>query len=165
VLCAARLHKQKNHALLIDAFATMSTRAVLVLLGDGPEREALVSKARERKVQDRVYLLGEVPNPYPLMRAADVVVLASRWEGMGLVAVEAAALGRPFIGTDVAGLREICGMLGQSVVPADDASALSAELDSLLRKGPAVYDDAMLEPFEPAEVASHYLRLLIAPAP
>ena len=90
---------------------------------DGPLREDLEKTVGSLGLGDRVTFLGAVSNPYPLMREADVLVLPSMEEGFGLVAVEAAALGVPFVGSAVGGLREVCEVLGHRTFPVGDQHA------------------------------------------
>jgi glycosyltransferase involved in cell wall biosynthesis len=112
VACVARLHKQKDHNTLLRAMSRLPAWYLLLLVGDGPLRMELERLATELGVGDRTVFVGAVDNPYPIMRRADVVALASVEEGFGLVAVEAAALGVPFVGSNVGGLGEVCEMLG-----------------------------------------------------
>jgi glycosyltransferase involved in cell wall biosynthesis len=100
VLAAGRLVKSKNFDMLIRAFAASGVAGKLVILGEGPEREALMNTARECGVADRVVMPGFASNPYPLMRAAHVFVLSSNAEGFPNALVEAMAVGAPVIATN-----------------------------------------------------------------
>lgn len=133
--CAVgRLSTQKGYDLLLDALARANERLPcgweLLLLGNGPRREDLVDRARTLGLADRVSFLGHDENPYPVMASADVFVHPARWEGFGLVLVEALALERPVVATDCpGGPREILdgGRYGVLVAP-DDPVALSEAL-------------------------------------
>lgn len=106
VVVVSRLEREKNVALAIDAFAeSASQNACLIIVGEGSEQERLVDLARRRGVQPRVFFEGEqdAANYYAL---ADLVLVPSRYEGYGLVIIEALAAGKPVISTDVGIARE-----------------------------------------------------------
>ncbi len=77
------------------------------------------------------------------LNAADVVVMPSRWEGFGLVAIEAMRAGKPVVASAVGGLIEIVvdGVTGR-LVPAGDAGALGAALSAFDRNGLSQMGDA-----------------------
>jgi glycosyltransferase involved in cell wall biosynthesis len=161
ILCVARLHVQKDHMTLLRAMPLLPPSFVLALIGEGPLREELESAVISLGLSDRVTFLGAVSNPYPLMREADVLVLPSREEGFGLVAVEAAVLGVPFVGSAVGGLREVCEVLGHRTFPLGDYNALAAAVvDAVSDSPPRVLADEMaLSTFDPSRVASMYRKL------
>ncbi len=123
-VCVGRLSRQKGQDVLLDAWPSVREAvpdAGLVLVGDGPDRAELVDRAPEG-----VRFVGRA-DPRNWYLAADVVVLPSRWEGMALVLLEAAACGRSLVATDVAGAREVVAPGARSaVVPPGDAAALAA---------------------------------------
>lgn len=167
VLCVGRLHVQKDHMTLLRAMPLLPPSFVLALIGEGPLREELGTAVIRLGLSDRVAFLGAVSNPYPQMREADVVVLSSREEGFGLVAVEAAALGVPFVGSAVGGLREVCEILGHRTFPVGDHNALAAAvIDAASNSPPRVLADEMaLSTFDPSTVASKYRGLESLPPP
>jgi glycosyltransferase involved in cell wall biosynthesis len=160
VVCVGRLDTQKNHAVLLRALALLPDHE-LVLIGDGPSRPLIERTIADLDLETRVTLCGELANPFPILAAADVVVLASAWEGFGLVAVEAAALGRPFVGTAVPGLQDVCETLGQVTVPPGDHRALAAAIQSTQATPP---NESALATFSPAVIAQQYLDLLAGPS-
>jgi glycosyltransferase involved in cell wall biosynthesis len=83
--------------------------AVAMIIGDGPEREALTALRDALGLRNRVIFLGSVPNSElaTYENGCDVFVLPSRRESFGIAVVEAMACARPVIGTRVGGLREI----------------------------------------------------------
>ena len=83
----------------------------LMLLGSGPEEQALRTQAAESGLAERVHFLGYQKNPYPYLSQCDLFVCSSHSEGFSTAATEALILGVPVCTTDVAGMRE---MLGQS---------------------------------------------------
>ena len=95
-----RFTEQKNHALVLSIFAEFHRRrpdSVLILAGDGPLRLAIERQAVQLNIQQAVRFLGMRLDIPQLMSAMDVFLLPSRWEGLGIVAVEAQANGLPCI--------------------------------------------------------------------
>jgi len=145
-----RLRREKGHVFLLDAFraVTLSVpEAMLLVVGDGPDREGLRAQARSLAVDDRVVWWGErrseeLPRLYAAM---DLVVIPSLFEGFGLVALEAMAAGRPVVASATGGLMEIIvdGVTGV-LVPAGDRDALARAMVSMLsnpRKAAAMGDE------------------------
>lgn len=137
VLTVGRLAVQKDYATLIRAFAIVrKTRNVrLVIIGDGPLRNELEALARELGVADQVLMPGFSKHPLSAMKAADVFVLSSRYEGLGLVLIEALACGTPVVSTDCPfGPSEILegGRYGR-LVPIEDPEALAIAIAETLR--------------------------------
>src|SRR5690606_13034938 len=93
ILGVGRLTAQKDFSTLIRAFARSRARddLQLVILGEGELRDELEALARELGVN--VLMPGFVENPYAWMRAAELFVLSSKWEGLPGVLIEALACG------------------------------------------------------------------------
>ncbi|MFC0465292.1 glycosyltransferase [Kineococcus gynurae] len=129
IVAVGRLARQKGFDVLLDAFARArgaGLDAELVVVGEGEEREALEAQAAELGVADRVHLPGHVPDAQTIIAGADLFVLSSRYEGLGLVLLEALAHGVPVIATDCpTGPRHVLddGRHGE-LVPVEDADAL-----------------------------------------
>jgi glycogen(starch) synthase len=138
VLCLGRLSPEKGFDVAVRAFASVSRGfpdARLVVGGDGPERHLLEDMAAQLGLTDRVEFVGWVPpDRVPdLLNTASVVVVPSREEAFGIVALEAASMARPVVATRVGGLPEVVvheqtGLL----VEKDDPDALSEAVTSLL---------------------------------
>jgi glycosyltransferase involved in cell wall biosynthesis len=108
--------------------------AHVVLVGDGPEREALSAQAAALGVGARVRLTGATDDVTNFLAAGDVCAAPSRNEGMGRALVEAMALGLPVVGSAVGGIPAVIGEdEAGRLVPADDVTALAAALASLGR--------------------------------
>ena len=97
-----RFTYQKNHAFLIEVFASFAKRnpdAVLILIGDAVDDRSFLDdaklKVRKLGIEDRVRFLGMRSDVSELMQAADCFLLPSRFEGLGIVAIEAQAAGLP----------------------------------------------------------------------
>ena len=93
IFAAGRLTKQKNFSYLIDEFSTFlkkNNEFVLLILGDGEERNKLEKKIIEKKLQKNVYLIGHVDNVFKYFKKGEAFILSSLWEEVGFVMVEAA---------------------------------------------------------------------------
>jgi len=139
ILGAGRLTKQKGFDLLIGAFAILRAQipARLIVLGDGPERPALERLAADLGIADNVALPGYSSEAPAFMARAACVALSSRWEGFGLVLVEALAAGAPVAAFDCPfGPSEILegGRHGVLAAPSD-TKALAGAIDTALSEG------------------------------
>jgi glycosyltransferase involved in cell wall biosynthesis len=137
-VCAARLEPQKGHAVLLDALALLKERGldfVVVLAGEGAEREALEARVAKTGLEGRVRFVGLVESLGPLLAAADACVLPSWWEGLPHSLLEALARARPGVATRVGGVPDVIeDGVGGRLVPAGDAQALAAVLEDFHRK-------------------------------
>jgi glycosyltransferase involved in cell wall biosynthesis len=125
-VCVGRLSRQKGQDVLLDAWPAVAAQvpdAELVLVGGGEDREEL-----EARRVPGVRFAGERQDVPEWLAAADLVVAASRWEGMSLAILEAMARGRSIVATDVAGSREAIGDEAGATVEPEDAAALAAEI-------------------------------------
>ena len=165
ILGAGRFHRQKGFDTLLDAFAIVrkSSRARLVLLGEGLLRDALVKRAATLGLSDVVSMPGFARNPFSFMARASVFALSSRWEGLPGVLLQAMACGCPVVSTDCpSGPREILTdpILGP-LVPVDDAPALARAMLAVLANppAPAILREAVV-PYSARESGKRYLDVL-----
>jgi glycosyltransferase involved in cell wall biosynthesis len=137
LLTAGRLEAQKNHALLLRAFARVrdEVEAQLLIAGTGRLQGRLERLAVDLGVRSDVRFLGWVNNPFSLMKRATVFVLSSNFEGLGNVILEALACGCPVISTDCPfGPADILAKSEAGIlVPVGDERALANALLDLLR--------------------------------
>jgi glycosyltransferase involved in cell wall biosynthesis len=106
-LAAGRLDPVKDYRTLLEAMVEVPEAARLVIAGSGPMEGELHRLSAELGLEDRVQFLGFEPNVLRWMLAADGFVLSSRWEGLPMVILEAAACAVPAVATDVPGTREV----------------------------------------------------------
>ena len=132
-VAVGRLERQKNGQSLIEAFASERLRSLgarLLLAGDGELRHQLEAQASARGVRDRVHFLGIRADIPRVLAAADVFVLASRYEGNPLTVMEAMAAGKPVLATAVGCVPELVpDSAGLLVAPGDDAALEAAMVD------------------------------------
>ena len=128
LLCVARLAEQKGVDVAVRALPAIRERhpgAVLVVLGEGPERPRLAGEG--------VYLPGRLGDVASWYRRAELLVHPARWEGFGLALLEAMLAGKAVVASRVSSAPEIVvdGETGL-LVPPDDAAALANAVTSLL---------------------------------
>ena len=138
-VCVARFAPQKAHEVLIRAHAQARKVAPVRLLlvggdpfGDGVDLARQVAEA-EGVLADGSCVFAGIRRDVPrLMAASDVFAMASRWEGLGLVFLEAMAAGLPVLSTDVSAIPEVVadGVTGR-LVPPDDPGALAEAMVAL----------------------------------
>ena len=145
ILIVARLVAQKNHALLLRAFAMLPATLNhwrLSIVGDGILRKPLMALAKRLGVDPRIDWHGYTSNPFPFYRQASMFVLPSAYEGQSNALLEAMSVGLPVIVSDTPTLVEMArGKIEMSemadqmprglVVPGGDVDALARAIEQL----------------------------------
>ncbi|MFB6347008.1 MAG: glycosyltransferase family 4 protein [bacterium] len=132
----ARLTEQKGHDTLLEAFERLPLadhNSQLILVGSGPLEDELKTTAEAGPATENIHFLGHRSDVPQLLSHFDVFVHPSRWEGFGLVFLEAMAARLPVVATNVSAIPEIVrhretGLL----VEPDRVDALSEAMESLL---------------------------------
>jgi len=137
IITIGRLVPQKGYGFLLKAAALVKTKipdACFLIVGEGTLRTDLERQARDLGVGDVVRFVGSRSDVEQLLRAADVFVSSSLWEGLPTVILESMAARLPVVATDVSGTRELVehGVTGL-LVPPGDAKALAEAITSLVR--------------------------------
>jgi glycosyltransferase involved in cell wall biosynthesis len=133
----ARLEPEKGHPTLLEAWPAVVREfpdAYLLVVGEGSRLEALGEQTRELGITKRVVFTGRRDDIPAVTAALDVAVLPSYREAQGLTVLEAMALSRPVVASNVGGIPEMVedGITG-ILVPPHDADALSTAIRRLLR--------------------------------
>ena len=134
-MCAV-FRPEKNHLQLVEAIARLRSRGVparALLIGDGPMRPAIEARARDLGVAGDVLIAGFHQDVRPLLAASDVVALPSTSvETFSLAALEAMALGRPVVLSEIGGAAEMVRPDENGFLfPAHDTPALVDSLAAL----------------------------------
>lgn len=136
-IAVGRLAPVKDYPTLLRAFAALPDSAHLQIAGSGPEEDALRALAAQLGIEDRVQFAGFQQDISGLLANADAFVLASRWEGLPVSVLEAAAAGLPVVATAGSGTSEAM-QAGQTglIVPVGDVAALSAAMARVMAMSP-----------------------------
>lgn len=130
VVMVSAFRPQKDQPTLIRAMLHLPDSYRLWLVGDGALRASCEKLAEELKISSKVRFWGERSDVARILASADAVVLSSHYEGMSLSSIEGMASGRPFVASDVEGLRETAGGAGV-LVPCGDDRAMAAAIVGL----------------------------------
>jgi glycosyltransferase involved in cell wall biosynthesis len=136
----ARLEPEKGHPTLLEAWPLVLRSvpdAYLLVVGEGDEREALERQVSALGIASRVVFTGRRDDVPAVTAALDVAVLPSYREAQGLTILEAMALGRPVVASNVGGIPEMIdnGVSGL-LVPPHDTGALAAAITRVLQDRP-----------------------------
>lgn len=131
ICMVGRFSKEKDHKTLIKSIKNLEENYKLILLGAGNhfEEDRLII---ELGLDKRVYFLGYRYDAAEIVKACDISVLSSNWEGFGLAAVESMALGIPTVGSNIDGLKEVLNN-GGLVFPKGNSEELSRIILSLIK--------------------------------
>lgn len=166
------LEPRKNVVQLADVLARLGSRpgaaASLLVVGDGPQRTALEDRLQALGVRNQAVLAGHVADREHVsdaLRAADLVLLLSRAEGLPQVLVQAAAVGTPFVSFDVEGVRELIslGAAGAAVPLGDLDAVVDAAASQLTGRAVGTREPvADLSSWAPESIRSAYRTVFAA---
>lgn len=164
ILTVGTLKEQKNHALLLQAFAQLSfPNSRLMLVGKGHLEDRLRALASQLRISDRVIFAGFYENPAAFYRTADLFVLSSDYEGFSNVITEALSYGLPVVATDCpGGSREslVDGKYG-TLVPVGDCGALAQAMVKTLTNRPDLeFLKQRAADFSLEKIAQQYLDIM-----
>lgn len=158
LVCVAKFNSAKRHDILIQAYAKSGVTLPLVLVGQGPLKEQTMQLVDHLRLSDRVIFAGFHSNPYPIIKNATGLIVPSDYEGLGMVILEAIALGTPVISTDCpSGPNEI--LPAKNLSPVQDIDALAHNITQLSRN-PDAYVIELGSHFSPEFASKRYLDLI-----
>lgn len=128
----------KDQGTVIRALTHLAKNVKLLLAGEGPLRTEHEDLVRDLTLTERVFFLGNRTDMPNLLKTCDAVVLSSNYEGLSLASIEGMASGKPFLASDVPGLREVVTNAGL-LFPQGDHIKLAEQIEQL-RIDPGFYD-------------------------
>ncbi|SFJ89634.1 glycosyltransferase family 4 protein [Caulobacter sp. UNC279MFTsu5.1] len=126
------LRPEKNPLRLLRAFAPLKTRAALLVIGDGPERDAVVREGARLRLGGRLFLLGRRTDTRDLIMQSQILALSSDTEQMPFAILEAMAAGLPVASTDVGDVRDMVAAENRPFVVPPSEVDLSDALRALI---------------------------------
>lgn len=124
--------EQKNHKMAIAILKELPNNYKLVLLGEGKLKDSIVNDISAKNLTDRVFLMGFRNDVASIVKACDIILIPSKWEGFSLVAVEGMACGLPIVASNVDGLSDVVSDYG--FVCDDNVDAYSKAIRTLENK-------------------------------
>lgn len=135
LVVVGRLEPEKGQVQLLRALAHVRAPFRLTVVGDGSQRRALEDQVQRLGWTDHIQFVGQRTDVERFYRAADMAIVPSRWEGLGLAALEAMAAGCVVVAADVDGLREIIHHGTTGLLVSFDAAQQAGEaIDALIRQ-------------------------------
>ena len=132
LIMVSRFASSKDQETVIRAMLQIDPEATLRFAGDGENLEHCKQVASELGLTDRVQFLGARSDVAELVAESYIGIQSSNWEGFGLTAVEIMASGKPIIGTDVDGLKQVIEGYGETF-PVGCSDVLAAKVNALLK--------------------------------
>lgn len=130
IIMVAGFRWEKDQDTLIKSLKYLPLQFHLFLVGEGVRRQELEGIIKDESLADRVHFLGLRTDVAQLLHATDYVVMSSHFEGLSLSSVEGMSVGKPFLASDVDGLREVVKGAG-ILFPHGDSKALANEIMTL----------------------------------
>lgn len=171
IITCGRLSKQKNHAMLISAFADVVKQypyATLKIYGDGVLKNGLQEQINSMGLQGKAFLMGATSTVEKVLETADLFVLSSDYEGMPNALMEAMAAGVPCVSTDCpcGGPRELFGDdIKRKLVPCGDAKQMANKIcESLKNRESGIAEKKSADLFRPEHINAlwkSYLQAIV----
>lgn len=131
LMMVARFFSQKDHATVIRAMKELDTRFKLIFVGSGELMEQCQALSVELGLSKQIIFLGNRDDVPSLIKMADIGILSTHFEGLPISVLEFMAAGKPVIGSDVDGVRELVGHK-DLLFPVGNAHALANCINNLL---------------------------------
>ena len=133
IITIGRLTWQKGYDRLIEALGKIPNKKFqLYIIGEGEEKENLIKIARQYMIESRVHLLGYTDNPYRYLKAADLYVCSSRFEGLSLALEESIIVGTPVLTTECTGTKELFNNKSYGIIVNNSVEGLVYGLNQIM---------------------------------
>lgn len=130
ITMVAAFREQKDHSTMLRAMKRLPESFCLRFVGRGETEDQVKQMCGDLGLNDRVSFMGMRSDVQDILDDSDIIVLSSHWEGLSLSSIEGMASGRPFVASDVDGLREIVSGAGV-LFPHGDDEALANSIQQL----------------------------------
>lgn len=159
ILSASAFRSVKRYDILLDAYKKSKIDLKLYLLCN--QVKELVEMIRKRGLENRVIILGFKSNPYPIIKKAKSLILASEREGLPTVLIESLILGTPVTSTNcISGPSEILtGELSKYLAKVNDSNDLALKMTNTLRDK-VVIENKHIDKFNEVNIINQYLELI-----
>ena len=107
IVQVSSFHEPKDHITLVQSLKYLPDHIKLILVGKGILESRIKKYVEYEKLNSRVIFLGQRMDVPQILKTADVVVLSSKYEGLSLSSIEGMASGKPFLASNVPGLRDV----------------------------------------------------------
>ena len=127
----ARLAKQKNYKVLLMSFAkicNIHNNVRLIIVGEGPDKKRIIDSAKKLEIFEKILWVPHTDDVYRYLSAMDVFILASNYEGFGLVLLEAMQSDIPIIASDNSSIPEVLGSSYPGLFETNNSSELVSQL-------------------------------------
>lgn len=170
ILGLGRLVPQKNFTLLVSAYyhaiETYHIEQDLVIVGAGKDLTNIKTAVEDLGLSERVYFKGQQNNPFPWYKQADLFVLSSKFEGLGMVLIEALACNTSIVSTDsIGGVRQIMNGQLASFLALETPEAIAEKMQLALQKkwDPSFSDfvQSTLNKFDGKVIVNQYIQEFI----
>ena len=166
MISVGSLEIQKGHDILIKSLKKIKNiDFYLFIVGKGSQKKSLERLIYNCELTDRIFLMGELKNPYNLISKSDLFILPSRWEGFGHVIVESMALGTPVLSSNCkSGPNEIItNNINGKLYPFNSQTALIRGIqeiykDDSLRKSFSKNGKIQAEKYKMSKIANEYQK-------
>ncbi len=161
IIYVGRFAREKNIRMLLESYVASNVKSKLLLLGFGNMESEINLDIEELGITDRVILKHFTPNPFPYIKKAKALVLASNMEGLPTVLIEALILRTPVVSTSCpTGPKEILtGELAEFLSPVGDRDALAHNIRKVIENPPKILEEHIAKFHKDISVRK-YLNLL-----
>lgn len=169
ILAVGRLTSQKGFDLLLESWVEVNKVMpdwTLKIVGEGEDRIKLTNFIKENELDNSVKLVGNTENISEYYKEAEIFCLSSRFEGFGMVLIEALAFGLPIVSFDCeVGPAEILEGTGSILVAQNDIELLASSLVSLInnseqRKAISLKSKEKAEIYQPENIIEQWINLI-----